>query len=321
MAIKNNFKPDRDIPDLGKGNKVILVTGGNAGIGASIVKALAAHNPGCIYLCARTPSKAKTVIDAIKQEHPNANIEPLELDLNSFDSIRACAAQFNEKSDRLDQLYLNAGISGTTPGLTKEGYENTFGVNHVGHTLLCQLLMPKLLQTQKQPDSDVRVVVTSSIGGHRIVPKTGLIDLDTTKTVESSGLNAMTKYGHSKLANMLFARKLAQLYPEITTTSFHPGTVKSEIWGKADGMKWLVYAVSPIVWLTGVDCDKGAEPGLWLGNADKSSIENGRYYEQGTFGKPKDGNPHAVSQELADRLWEWTNKELESHGAPGWPSA
>ncbi|KAF2216607.1 hypothetical protein CERZMDRAFT_109448 [Cercospora zeae-maydis SCOH1-5] len=279
MAVKSNFQPDRDIAQLGK--KVILVTRGNAGIGASIVKALAAHNPRSIYLYARTPSKVKATIDAIKQERPSANIEPLELDLKSFDSIWACAARSNEKSDHLDQLYLNAGISGTAPGLTKEGYEVTFGENHVGHTPLCQLLMPKLLQTQKQP-----------------APKL---------------------YGHSKLANMLFARKLARLYPKITTTSFHPGTVKSEIWGKADGMKLLVWAVAPIVWLTGMDCDKGAESGLWLGNAPKSSIENGRYYEQGTFGKPEDGNPHAVSQELADRLWEWTNQELEGHGAPGWP--
>ena len=141
------------------------------------------------------------------------------------------------------------------------------------------------------------------------------------KTVESSGMNAMTRYGHSKLANMLFARKLAQLYPSILTTSFHPGTVKSEIWSKAEGMKWLVYAVSPIVWLTGVDCDKGAEPGLWCGTADKKLIENGRYYAQGTLTKPTEGNPKATDQNLTDELWEWTNKELEAHGAPGWPTA
>ncbi|USW50467.1 Putative short-chain dehydrogenase/reductase SDR, NAD(P)-binding domain superfamily [Septoria linicola] len=320
MAVQTDFKADRDIPDLN--GKVILVTGGNAGIGASIVKALAAHSPSKLYICARTPSKAQTLIDTIRGQHPKANVEALELDLNSFESIKSCAARFNEQADRLDQLYLNAGISGTSPGFTKEGYENTFGVNHVGHTYFCQLIMPKLLQTQKQPGSDVRIVVTSSIGGHRLVPKTGLVDdLDTMKTLESSGMSSIVRYGHSKLANMLFAHKMAQLYPEITSTSFHPGTVKSEIWDKADGMKWLTWAVAPIVWLTGVDCDKGAEPGLWLGTAKKESIENGRYYEQGLFGKPKDRNPHAVDQRQADRLWEWTNKEIAAHGAPGWPQA
>lgn len=200
-------------------------------------------------------------------------------------------------------------------------FSNTItGVNHMGHALLCQLLMPKLLQTQKLPDADVRIVVTSSRGGHSFIPKTGLVpDLDTMKTLEASGMNSITRYGHSKLANILFARKLAQVYPGITTTSFHPGTVKSEIWEKAEGMKWIMWALAPVVWLTGVDCDKGAEPGLWLGTAEKSLIENGRYYAQGTFGKPKDDSKYAVDQKLTDDLWQWTNKELEAHGAPGWP--
>lgn len=190
----------------------------------------------------------------------------------------------------------------------------------MGHALLCQLLMPKLLQTQKLPNADVRIVVTSSRGGHSFIPKTGLVpDLDTMKTLEASGMNSITRYGHSKLANILFARKLAQVYPGITTTSFHPGTVKSEIWEKAEGMKWIMWALAPVVWLTGVDCDKGAEPGLWLGTAEKSLIENGRYYAQGTFGKPKDDSKYAVDQKLTDDLWQWTNKELEAHGAPGWP--
>ena len=105
----------------------MLCRTGNAGIGASIVKLLAAHNPECIYLCARTPSKAQTLIESINKDNSKARIEPLELDLNSFDSIKACAKKFDGMSDRLDQLYLNAGISGTAPGLTKEGYENTFG--------------------------------------------------------------------------------------------------------------------------------------------------------------------------------------------------
>lgn len=124
----SSFHPDRDIPDLS--GKVILVTGGNAGIGASIVHALTAHHPSCIYLCARTPRKAETVIANLQQEFPRANIRPLQLDLNSFESIRACAKVFLDDDDgngRLDQLYLNAGISGTAPGLTEEGYENTFG--------------------------------------------------------------------------------------------------------------------------------------------------------------------------------------------------
>lgn len=142
----SSFHPDRDIPDLS--GKVILVTGGNAGIGASIVHALAAHHPSCIYLCARTPRKAETVIANLQQQFPRAKIRPLQLDLNSFESIRACAKAFldddgngNDGNGRLDQLYLNAGISGTAPGLTEEGYENTFGEDFL---LLCLFTLPHL---------------------------------------------------------------------------------------------------------------------------------------------------------------------------------
>lgn len=143
----SSFHPDRDIPDLS--GKVILVTGGNAGIGASIVHALAAHHPSCIYLCARTPRKAETVIANLQQQFPRAKIRPLQLDLNSFESIRACAKAFlddgnGDGNGRLDQLYLNAGISGTAPGLTEEGYENTFGEDFL---LLCLFTLSELPPT------------------------------------------------------------------------------------------------------------------------------------------------------------------------------
>lgn len=69
------------------------------------------------------------MIANLQQEFPRAKIRALQLDLNSFESIRACAKAFldDDGNGRLDQLYLNAGISGTAPGLTEEGYENTFG--------------------------------------------------------------------------------------------------------------------------------------------------------------------------------------------------
>lgn len=71
------------------------------------------------------------MIANLQQQFPRAKIRALQLDLNSFESIRACAKAFLDDdgngNGRLDQLYLNAGISGTAPGLTEEGYENTFG--------------------------------------------------------------------------------------------------------------------------------------------------------------------------------------------------
>lgn len=255
-----DFKPARDIPDLS--GKVVLVTGGNAGIGASFIKFLAAHSPSVIYLCARTPSKAEPVIEAIQQDHPDAKIETLQLDLASFESVRACAAKFLERSDRLDLLFLNAGIAMTDPALTKEGYETTWGTNHVGHALFCQLLMPTVLRTAQKPGSDTRIIVTSSIACYRFIEPTGL-NLDLMKSTATE-LKPYVRYGNSKLANVLFARKLSQLYPQVTTTSHHPGTVLTDIWSKVDSkLKYLIKVLWPVLWLTGTDADAGALTGLW----------------------------------------------------------
>ena len=312
------FDPSNDIPDLG--GKVALVTGGNAGIGSATVRALAEHNPACIYLCARRVSSGEEVVRSIHEQHPNANIRVLELDLNSFDSVNKCAEEFSRLSDRLDLLFLNAGVSAEKASLTQEGYEHQFGINHMGHALLTQLLMPTLLKTQRQnEDADVRIIAVSSIGGHSFVPKTGLA-LDQMKT-DGSSLATMTRYGHSKLANILFAKRLAQLYPSILSTSCHPGLVKSEIWGKAGGAKLMSWLISPVVWAAGISTDDGAKTLLWCATAPKGNgaVENGKFYIP--IGKEKEDNRHASDPKLADELWQWTSKELEAHGGPGWPKA
>ncbi|KAF2165276.1 hypothetical protein M409DRAFT_24658 [Zasmidium cellare ATCC 36951] len=314
FGSKKVFDPAKDIPDLS--GKIALVTGGNAGIGAGFVRALAAHNPDSIYLCARTQSSADATAKAVKEKHPKATIDIFSLDLNSLDSVKKCAAEITAKAPRLDYIFLNAGISATSPAVTKEGYETQFGINHIGHALFLQLLMPTILSTKKHhPDADIRILLTSSLAARNFSPKTGLV-LPQMKS-SASTLHPMARYGHSKLANVLFARKLATLYPSITTTSHHPGTVKSEIWGKATDLKILAAVFSPVVWLTGVDTDVGAETGLWTAFVEKARVRNGAYYEP----VGKEVGSEKFSDRSADELWEWTNKELEGHGAKGWPDA
>jgi NAD(P)-dependent dehydrogenase (short-subunit alcohol dehydrogenase family) len=238
--------------------------------------------------------------------------------LSSFDSVKQCAADFNQKADRLDILFLNAGISTTAPALTEEGYETQFGINYMGHALLTQLLMPKLLQTvNEKQGNDARIMVTSSMAAHFNPPATGLA-LDQMKTADPLS-SPYQRYAHSKVAKVLFARKLSQIYPSIISVSFNPGQVKTDLFKKAAGInKWVRhYILPPFLWLTGVSAEKGAENGLWA--ATSKDVRNGAYYEP--VGKLKDGFKHFTDQKLTDELWEWTNKELAEHGAPGWPEA
>ena len=339
------FNSEADIPDLA--GKVVLVTGGesysvlpvplgahsnpasstsrvidahsyncpgNVGLGAATIELLASHNPSAIYLLARRVESAQRLVAAIKQSSPDVNIIIIPFELSSFDSVKKCAAEFNGKADRLDLLFLNAGISSTVPALTENGYESQFGINYLGHALLTQLLMPKLLQTGQQ-GGDVRIVATSSLAVHRDPPPGGLV-LDQMKEPDPLS-GPYQRYAHSKLANVLFARKLAQIYPGLTSTSWDPGQVHTELMGKATGIpRWLLYLVAfPMQWLTGVSAQEGAKGALWAAFA--KDVKNGAYYEP--VGKLVESYDYICDQKLADELWEWTNKDLAAHDGPGWP--
>lgn len=113
------------------------------------MKATAAHTPASLLLCARTALKAEAFIAELRKQHPQTTTKPVNLDLASFDSIKSAARRINDSCDKIDVLILNAGLSSLSAQTTKEGYEIQFGTNHVGHALLTQLLMPKVLAASK----------------------------------------------------------------------------------------------------------------------------------------------------------------------------
>src|ERR1700712_795182 len=192
-----------------------------------MVLALAKHNPECIYLGSRSAEKGKAAIQEIKTQVPDANIQLLEIDLASLESVAAAASTFQSQSTRLDILINNGGIANVPPGITKDGFEIQFGTNYIGHFLLTKLLLPTMLKTaaeSKTPDS-VRIVNLSSDGHyHALAPGINFEDL-------THG-NAWTRYAQSKLANLLHAKALAKRYPTIISTSVHPGTVGTKIFEK-----------------------------------------------------------------------------------------
>ncbi|KAJ6133934.1 oxidoreductase [Penicillium sp. IBT 18751x] len=185
-----SFDPEKDIPSLD--GKVILVTGGNAGLGKETILQLAKHHPKEIFLAARTQLKAEDAIQEIKKAVPKSNISYIKLDLTSFTSVKEAAEDFKSRSDRLDILINNAGIMAVPYSKTKEDYEIQFGTNHMGHALLTKLILPTLLSTAEKPGSDVRVINLSS-EGHYYAP--GIIyDQD-----QLESYYTFRRYGQSKL--------------------------------------------------------------------------------------------------------------------------
>ena len=230
--------------------------------------------------------------------------------------MRAAATRFAAEQQRLDVLLLNAGVSATAPAQSREGYELQFGTNHMGHALLTQLLMPTLLRTAALPGADVRVVVLSSVG-HRTFPPKGGIDFDSLKTT-GGAYGPLALYGQSKLANILFVKGMARRYPQIKSVAVHPGTVASDIWGKAEGVNAILrLVVKPIVWLVASTSADGAKTQLWASTA--GGVQSGAYYEP--VGKPNAESKIAKDPAMIEKMWDWTEKELQSHDADGWPAS
>lgn len=307
-----------DIPNLA--GKICLVTGGNSGLGEATIAALAQHNPAKLYLGARSKTKAEAAVQRIKSSSPaawSANIEILEMDLASFDSINAAAARINNEASRLDLIHLNAGVAMIPATTTKDGYEVQFGTNFLGHALLTQLLIPKLLETAALHDTDVRVVSVSSAIHKVFIPKQGIIFEELHTAMKSTGGPAL--YGQAMIAKILFTRQLAKRYPNIMFTSLHPGPVKSSVYSGTKDMNWffLNCVLRPLVALRGVSIEEGSKTQLWC--SFSMDVVNGSYYEPiGTTGKESDMSRDV---QLASKLWDWTEKELLAKGAPGWPQA
>jgi len=285
------------------------------------IAALAQRNPGKLYLAARSRARAEGALERIRATTTaakSANIDILDLDLASLESVKAAAARVEREVERLDVLQLNGGIAVVPAATTKDGYEIQFGTNYLGHALLTQLLMPKMLATAALPGgADVRIVLMSSRGHKMFVPKAGILFDELRTDMKHTG--GATLYGQAMLSKALFARELAKRYPQITSSSLHPGTVKTAVWGGQKDMNWFIrnFIVNPAVALSGVTNEEGVKTQLWCSFGDK--VQNGSYYHP--IGKAGQASKLATDDDLSRRLWEWTEKELQTHGAPGWPPA
>lgn len=302
------FNPGKGIPSLE--GKVILITGGNIGLGKQCVLEYARHQPALIWLAARNTEKAQAAVDDVRQEVPDAAIKTLEMDLSSLDSVVTAARTVTAESDRLDILMLNAGVMAAPPGLTKDGYELQFGTNYVGHALLAKLLLPVLERTTTLSGADVRVIMISS---HALVygPKEGVV-FDSLRT-KADNLGAYGRYGQSKLAMVLWTREMARKYRQFTLVSLHPGVVNTNLWKGATASPMIIRILSKVATsaclLTSVN--QGVRNQLWA--SVSKDVKSGEFYEPVGIGGAV--SPLAEDDALAEKLWNWTEKELERFSA------
>jgi NAD(P)-dependent dehydrogenase (short-subunit alcohol dehydrogenase family) len=271
----------------------VLVTGGNAGIGFETCRALARMGHD-VVLGARDAKKGDAARDLIQKEHPSARVETLPLDLADLANVRRAAAEIRARHERLDALILNAGFHTARFERTKDGFETTFGVNHLAHFELTRLLLPTM-----SPRARVVTVASEAHRGARV----DWSDLQLERSW--SGLRA---YANSKLFNVWFARELARRHPEIASFAVHPGSVRSG-WargGESGLLRVGVVLASPFL----ISAEKGARTSVYAATSPELEGKSGLYLVREKAAVP---SRLARDDAQAARLWEASESLLAAH--------
>ena len=289
----SNFT-DKDVPD--QSGRVFFVTGANSGLGYEAARVLAKKGARVLLGC-RSEEKAVLAMANIREEHPNADLHFVPLDLGSLKSIRAVAKHVASEP-RLDVLINNAGIMMPPREETEDGFESQFGVNHLGTFALTGLLLDKLSQGQEP-----RIVITSSMA-HR----SGWIDFDDINAENS--YSRWGRYAMSKLANLLHMyeldRRLKAAGSPIVAVACHPGVADTELARNFPG--FLISLFRPVSSLFMNSAAQGAWP--TLAAATGEAVDGGQYFgpsRKGEWvGPAREVQPRSIAKkaEPAEKLWK-----------------
>ncbi len=264
--------------------RTFLVTGANTGIGHATALALTARG-GRVYLACRSEAKAQDAVLRITAATGNDAVRLLRLDLADLSSVHRCADAFLATGQPLHGLINNAGVAGQR-GLTRDGFELAFGVNHIGHFALTTALLDRMAAS-----APARVVTVSSDAHYRASG----IDFEAVRQPTRS-VTGMPEYAVSKLCNILFTEELARRLggSGITTYALHPGVVASDIWRR------VPWPVRPLMKMRMQSTGQGARTTLFCATSPDVAQATGRYYESSHERQPS----QVATEELAKLLWE-----------------
>lgn len=206
------------MPD--QSGRIVLITGGNSGLGLESARALLARGATVVLGC-RSRSRAEQARQQLLPAVAGGAVDLLNLDLASLASVQAAARTLADRYGRLDLLLNNAGVMGLPRSLTRDGYEQQFGINHLGHFALTLSLLPLL---RGRPDARV-VTVTS---GAQYFGRIAFDDLQGERRYDR-----WQAYGQSKLANVMFAlelqRRLDAEDAGVRSLAAHPGVARTNL--------------------------------------------------------------------------------------------
>ncbi len=265
---------------------IAIVTGANSGMGKATVAALSDKGYEVVMLC-RDSKRGNDAFKELKEENPERNIKLMFCDLGNYSSIRSFVDDFDQEYSALDLLINNAGFISLDRQETSEGVERQFGINHLGHFLLTNQLIPYM------PENS-RIVVVAS-GGH----KAGKIHFDDISLTK--GYNVVKAYGQSKLANVLFTRELARRLKDkkITVNCCHPGAVATNMGVSRDtGFGKTITGILKPFFLTPAE---GGRTAVFLATEPSVSNMTGDYFYKCKIAK---SSKASKNMDVAKRLYE-----------------
>jgi retinol dehydrogenase-13 len=291
-------------------SKTYVVTGANSGIGLVTTRQLIKQG-ATVVMGVRRVQEGKRVAAEIRREMPLAKLEVFQLELGDLSSVRAFAGEVCRHHPKLQGLINNAGVMKTPFGRTKDGFETQFGVNHLGHFLLTNLLTDAL-----KAGAPSRVVNLSSYFHEFSMGRKGEIHFDDLN-YHRRPFDSWEAYAQSKLANLLHARELGRRLAGtgVTAVSVNPGFVRTNLITIPLPMWLQRLLVIPVLRLAGmIEPWEGSQTSLHALLAPEVEKQSGAYYSQIARYKDKASrkggwplsspNPLAHDDAVAKRLWD-----------------
>lgn len=283
--------------------RVVVVTGGNSGIGAETARALCRLGATVVLAC-RDQARAEAAAAAIRADTGSDAVHLVSLNLADMASVRRTADEVLERFDRLDVLVNNAGGILSPRRVSAQGWEATLAVNHLGHFALTLWLLDRL-----DASAPSRIVNVASAAHWAAVRGMRFDDLQAERRYRPFDV-----YARSKLANILFTRELARrLDPSrVTVNAAHPGPVRSGF-GMDGDLRGLAGLGNRLVRPFEITPERGAATVVYLATAPELAATTGGYFARC---RPARVAPWGRSAAAAERLWEESRRLLADAGFP-----
>ncbi len=294
-------RPPHAVPTMQ--GRTVVITGGNSGVGKATAVALATAGAATV-ITSRHEERGREAVADIRRLSGSDEVDLVVFDLADLASVRRGAEQVLDRCPRIDVLVNNAGLVQSERTETVDGFEATFGINHLGPFLLTRLLTDRLVES-----APARVVTVASTAHQAARRGLDFDDLQTTRHYRG-----MQAYSRSKLANVLFTAELARRLAGtgVTANCLHPGTVATGFARDHDAKGFLAFGVKVIRPFI-LTPEQGARTSVYLATAPEVADVTGQYFVKCRVRTP---SPAAQDEAAAVLLWSVSEDLVDRAAGP-----